>query len=379
MSGSLISPHRITGKRIVSRRAYLLQRALQTPQSGLSSSAIASSSSAKVDEKPWPRYIVYGAWCTAGIVIPYTIAWFLSMNAEWRSRYPFSTLFGDTGESASGKDDNYDSEEDGKLVQILRRHFGVPDIDHLSEPEQLESSAKINNFPFRFIDEPSRAVRWTQKDIERRKQSQVFVQLYKIPKPSSTTNTLDGEEASMLKQPSLGQQLRQKLPASILARTSDIQAALIQNNDYNLDQNETRNQSKDILSSWYWAIEFLRSDDDDNQEKIDKNETDEESTESTSATAETTGTFPWTIYSAWQYHHLNHRLISGNGDGNSDPKSQQVDSAYDLEMARIDHEIQRLRDSVHERSVDDVSIELQQLQSEKRKLRFQKWFSFWRS
>jgi hypothetical protein len=375
MTGSWIAPHRIPGKRIVSRRAYLLQQSLQQAQHTASVSSVGSAATTqKVDEKPWPRYIVYGAWCTAGIVIPYTIAWFLSMNAEWRSRYPFSTLFGTTDVD----------DEDGKLVPILRRHFGILDMDHLSEPEQLEASADIQNLPYRFVDEPSRAVRSIQKDIERRNRSQIFVQLYKIPKSSTSTSTtthaMFGEEANLSEH--IGRRL--KLPASLLARTSDVQAALLQNNDI-IDPNEQRNLSKnDLSSSWYWALDFLRSDDnddvDDNPEKMNTNVTEEESTKSNLATTETTGTtFPWTIYSPWQYHHPNLALVASGVDANSNPKSQPLDSTYDLEMERINHEIQRLRDAVHERSVDDISVELQKLQAEKRRLRLQKWFPFWRS
>mmetsp|Transcript_10697 Transcript_10697/g.16387 ORF Transcript_10697/g.16387 Transcript_10697/m.16387 type:complete len:301 (-) Transcript_10697:183-1085(-) len=125
----------------------------------------------KNDEKPWPRNMVLFGYAATSIFVPYSIAWYLSMNKEARQIIS-STIPG--------------------FDEALRSHFGV-------EEQISYQDAKIGARPnLKFVDEEEFAVRTQQEEVDRLAEEEVSmeVHIYRDGASTSTSTKLPGTTMS---------------------------------------------------------------------------------------------------------------------------------------------------------------------------------------
>jgi hypothetical protein len=132
---------------IVSRRAWLAYRKRHP------SPIVKKTAAPKEEEKPWPRNIVLSAYAFAGVFIPYSFAWYLSMDE--RLRRVVTSVF-------PGSED------------ILRSHFGHDEYTSYQDlKEGVEPKKKLD-------DEDPFVIRKQQELIDQLNKEETPVQIYVI-------------------------------------------------------------------------------------------------------------------------------------------------------------------------------------------------------
>jgi hypothetical protein len=130
---------------IVSRRAWEAHRKRHPGP------AVSKKAKPKEEEKPWPRNMVLSAYAAAGVFIPYSFGWFLSMHADAR-RAVTSVVPG--------------------LEEVLRSHFGHAEYTSYQDiKDGVEPKMKLD-------DEDTFAVRRQQVFIEELNQDETPVQIH---------------------------------------------------------------------------------------------------------------------------------------------------------------------------------------------------------
>jgi hypothetical protein len=157
---------------IVSRRLWLNYRQLYEQQHRLIQPSInrTGSKSKSDDDKPWPRNVILTGYVVASIVVPYSIGWYLSMNASIR-KIVESYIPG--------------------FEDILRSHFGHE--EYVPYQDRREGLLKLP--PRRLEDEFPTVVRKQQDIIETHLNSQISLKIHEIDSGqviSTTEVTLPG-------------------------------------------------------------------------------------------------------------------------------------------------------------------------------------------
>ena len=130
---------------ITSRRAWLAYRKRHPPP------IINKTTKPKEEEKPWPRNMILTGYALASVFLPYSFAWYLSMDAQTR-QVVTSVVPG--------------------LEDILRSHFGHEEHTPYQDLKQgIEPKKKLD-------DEDTFAVRCQQKEIEELKSEAIPVKVF---------------------------------------------------------------------------------------------------------------------------------------------------------------------------------------------------------
>jgi hypothetical protein len=283
----------------------------------------------KLEDTPWPRNIVYGAYGVGAICVPYSIAWFLSTNEPLRTKlFPNTSFY-----------------ESFVIIEWMRYHFGILDTDAISEPETIQQQHRVvgphpnTRVPYKFVDEPTKRIRQQQLDINQQQERNVK---FRIQHSGGTDNTIV------------------ELPAKTLARYDTLVKAI-----------PNRSIVPPIALDFIYDEEVVNDDEVANDGTIDDN----------------TVTVPsMSIFSLWHYQ------PSPKTDTDTTFHSIANISPLEMELLRVQYEIDRLQHELnmqlssmnssstshHQRPIDDIQDELVQLRSLKRKLQWKKWIPFGR-
>jgi hypothetical protein len=219
------------------------------------------------------------------------------------------------------------------ILDVMRNHFGVEDWESISEPETFcNTNGKRLWIPHKFADEPTAAIRQQQRIIAEQNREAVSVRV------------IDGPDTRVVVE----------LPASTLARQDDIVKALP--------------NVKPPVAIEFPTITLSNS----SGESLPFHDAEEEEAASDDSSSSSLLLSSMTIFSSWHYHPI----------PNSATTSKQLDED-ELELARIDHEMELLRNELKaagssHRSVDDIHEGLARLAKEKRHLKLQQWLRPWR-
>lgn len=277
----------------------------------------------KLDEKPWPRNIVLSFYTVCCIVVPYSMAWYVSSQEWLRSKLI--------------PDEDYESDSImAQLLHSMRHHFGEPDWASISEPERVNKTHDM--LPYKFVDEPTAAVRRQQAVIRQLNNENITVGLIDANGTNYQMATLE---------------------ASTLARSDDILRAL------KLSHPEMQIESKPL------ALEFPVSNDMNAENEEQHGDIPDNDYKPEQSFFSNDKSNDMSVYSLW--HHHSTPLSSGIG-GSYEKKMSDTEISF----ARLDYDIKVLQDilkspATTNRSIDDIQEELNQKLSERRNLQWQKW------
>lgn len=371
---------------VLSRRAILQFIKEQQSANGTAAAATAAATqkknaaatTTKDDDTPWPRKLVLAAYAAAALVIPYTAAWIFSTNDSLRRLVfiaPPEVDETDDGwdvsdPKASHKPTNkYSSSYNYYTNQILdrmRQHFGVQDWENISEPEWVDikfrsilqngSSQHSNTndkIPFKFVDEPTGRIRRQQRLVDARNRDRIAIRFH--GQENGTVVSHDDADASAATQsfPTV------ELPAQTLSRHAAVISAV---------QTE-----HGIAIPTPVAMDFPIQKKTDSVLSIEENIRNENAIDHD--VPSTVAAPSLSIYSLWHYQAS---LPQQRQNLSVDGREEKQMSATAWELSRLDYEIAQLQielaqASSSQRSVDDISAEMQRLVLERRRLAWKQW------
>lgn len=256
-----------------------------------------------VPEKPWPRSVVIGFFAFMGAVVPYTTCWWLSTNGSVREWLGLS-----------------DKQHSAPLVDWMRRHFGVLDLQCESEPERVENHTKR----YKFVDEPSLKERLREKRIQDSNGSTVVV-------------TVNGTD--------------RKIGANTRASVDGLASVLSESASH-----------VPILELSFPDEEEILDDEDAIDAGIDK--------DASMLSSSPQDMQSLAIYSAWHYQ----PTVESSENSNKKVSSRE-NIAHQLE--EINSQIRYYESSMQSGTpVDDVAPEIQKLRAKKRELQLKKWLPY---
>lgn len=182
-------------------------------------------SSPEKEEKPWPRHMVLAGYAAASIFIPYSIAWYLSMNKE--ARQVISTVI-------PGFED------------ALRSHFGV---EEQISYQDVKNGARPN---LNFVDEEEFAVRNQQKEIAKLAEEDIPIQIHVYKDGASIINNTKFSGSTLSRSADL-----QESADSTIALDFDDLTSKNTMTSYNLMDSipieSTEDPSRNVIySTWYY-------------------------------------------------------------------------------------------------------------------------------
>jgi hypothetical protein len=283
----------------------------------------AKNKPASIDEKPWPKSMVYGSYAAAVVVVPYLSLWWISGSPTLRRL-------------CLPKNSNDNNSE---LMRRLRNHFGQVDWDSAGD------SAVLYRLPL----EDSASVRATQAEIEQREAQTLVVVLGMVDEVTATTIAettvrLELPAAMPANQESLRPFVSSSSPtAAIAVYFPDADAAADSNDSNKSSENNDATNGMD-----------------DGQEQAMNEKKDP-----LLRTAHT--------YSSWFYQRP--ELLAGTASHHGE--QQSVLSLDDMEKSRLQYEISRLETELHSgsssRPIDDILEEVKQHKAQLRKLVWKRW------
>jgi hypothetical protein len=364
---------------VISRRAVQEQKQKLARDLLNKSSLSKPKSLPPIEDLPWPRNIVRAAYVFAAIAVPYTLAWLVSTNATLRSLVIPARILNEATQSTAATCTTATTTASSdrtlvfwsvRLVQALRRHFGVTDWESLSEPEAVDlqysgatTSTSTTSLPHRFVDEPTAHIRrqqaWLQDWLDT---SMIAVRFHA---PTAWSNVDNDNESNTM---------QCTLPATTLARHDVLQRAVVQST---MDSPSSR---PPFLQLPLVAIDFPEPTPKDETEVLHGTSTIDSEFQTNeindgSQTGSSTS-MSLSIYSPWHYHAPPPSPQPSSSSSTSAHKSRaQVEAEW--HVARLDHEIAQLHAELQSgatyKSIDDLHDQLRRKQKERFQWQCKKW------